>query len=178
MTITEVIKSGGNNPISALNAGTGNTELGKAVFEAALISLNDFYDIRWTDEQYDDCVEIMHSEYHWMSMAELKHFMTRAKSGSYGKIFGKFSPATLMDWLREYAEESLQQRAGLFARPEQKENPDAVYVPQEQVSKALLSFADQWQKELDATTEESEAEFQKRREEIVRRARDRFENKT
>lgn len=178
MTITEVIKAGGNTSISSLNAGTGSIEIGKSLFEAALISFLDFYGIDWTDEQFDDCIDIMHSEYHWFSMPELKHFMTRAKSGSYGKVFGKFAPSVLMDWLREYADESLQQRAGLFARPVAQEPVGVEYVDPNKISDALLGFAEQWQKELQEGEEKSDEEFQKRREEMVRRFRDRFENKT
>jgi hypothetical protein len=106
-----------NTPqLSTINYGTGSTENGITLIEAIIVSLLDFYGLEWSAFQIRDTAELWHQEYYWLHIAELKHFITRCKSGKFGKLYGKFSPSVLMSWLDEYATESIEVRSSNFIR--------------------------------------------------------------
>ena len=120
MLPVEVIKAG-TPAISELNRQAGNTELGITIFETVVTGILDFFDAPWKSSVIRDTAELMHAEYHWLHLAELKHFAVKCKSGAYnvrkvgdygaelfdGKVYGKLLPATLMKWLEAYAGESM-----------------------------------------------------------------------
>lgn len=92
-----------------------------------------FYGAEWEPEDVIETAEMMHHEYYWLHLAELKHFSIKAKAGEYnvkrsrsirnedgdyqgaeeydGKIYGKLAPIHLMKWIAEYASESLYHRS-------------------------------------------------------------------
>lgn len=119
----------------------------------------EYYGAEWSGYQIDETAELMHSEYHWLQFAELKHFIQKCKKGEYnvkqsvakqdldggwmateewdGKIYGKFAPANLMKWIDAYAGESLATRGGM--RIEQKSQPEP-----EQLTEAEAKERDKW----------------------------------
>lgn len=130
--ISEVLRIG-TPSISTLNTGTGSRENGLLVFRTIILSVLEYYGTEWSEIQYLETADMMHREYHWLQIAEIKHFVLNAKAGTYnvkksisrktatgylteeydGKIYGKLAPVTLMKWLSEYANESLSARAGI-----------------------------------------------------------------
>lgn len=97
--------------ISTLNRGTGGIETAVGVLELAIIATLDFLGAEWKGAQIREAAQIAFEEYYFIQMAELKQFLTRIKTGHYGKIYGKFTPAVFMEWLGLYMDESLKLRA-------------------------------------------------------------------
>lgn len=125
-TALEVIKSG-TPSISSFNRGTGSTENGILVIEMCTLQVLEWYGVEWAGSQIRECAEMIHSEYHWLLLAEMKHFVLKAKRGDFNKktrdskfeendakIYGKLTPATFLRWVHNYAQESLFNRAGAF----------------------------------------------------------------
>lgn len=102
--------------LSTLNRGTGSTENSIMMLEAVVLMLLEFYGVEWSELQVRETAELWSSEYYWLHIAEIKHFLTKCKTGKYGKVFGKFSASTLMEWLGQYAAESMASREELFTR--------------------------------------------------------------
>jgi hypothetical protein len=133
----------GDQSISSVNKGSNSTFAGEAIFAAAISSLVDFFGDSWTDSQLASAAEIMYSECHWFCFPELKHFVRKAKAMKFGKIYGKFTPAVLMEWAYVYNAQALEEREPYFRCKTNKtnwqepENP----VPDEQVTELFRSFA-------------------------------------
>ena len=100
--------------ISTVNKGTGSTLIGQAIFAAAIVNLVDFFGDPWTDAQIASATEVFYSECHWFCFGELKHFTRKAKASYFGKIFGKFTPAVLMDWMTTYSTVAWNERGNYF----------------------------------------------------------------
>lgn len=108
--------------ISIVNRGRNNTLVGETIFAGAIKSLVDFFGDPWTDSQVASAAEIMYSECHWFCLPELKHFTRRAKAMKFGKIYGKFTPAVLMEWAGEYSAQAWQEREPYFRAKAGKTN--------------------------------------------------------
>lgn len=100
--------------ISTINRGENTTEPAIAVYEFVVLGLLEFYGCEWSKEQIRECAELLFNEYYWLHIAELKHLITRIKTQT--KVFGKFSPAQLMEAFSQYADESLRARQEAFER--------------------------------------------------------------
>lgn len=97
--------------LSAVNIGTGNTITAQAVIAKLLLDTTAYFGVSWTKIQVTECAAMWVSEYYWMSMAEIKHFLTKLKTGQYSKDdYRHLSPFQLMGWLQEYTDELLIER--------------------------------------------------------------------
>lgn len=112
------------------------------VFETVILSVMEFYGAEWRQMQIAELAEMMHHDYYWLHLAELKLFSLKAKKGEFnikesfakpvmpmdapgnrapyqgteeydGKIYGELKPAVLLKWIQRYADESLYQRGTL-----------------------------------------------------------------
>lgn len=108
--------------ISTINRGENTTEPAIALYEFVVLGLLEFYGCEWSKEQIRECAELLFNEYYWLHIAELKHLITRIKTQT--KIFGKFSPAQLMEAFSQYADESLRARQEEFERKANDERYD------------------------------------------------------
>ena len=108
--------------ISSVNRGRNNTLVGETIFAVAIKSLVDFFGDPWTDSQLASAAEIMYSECHWFCLPELKHFTRRAKAMKFGRMYGKFTPAVLMEWAGEYSAQAWQEREPYFRTKANKTN--------------------------------------------------------
>lgn len=90
------------------------------IMESIICMMLDYYGVEWQKIQIRETAELWAKEYYWMHIAEIKHFLTKCKVGDYGKIFGKLSPSTIMDWLQSYASESLNTRASMYVQEHEK----------------------------------------------------------
>lgn len=70
----------------------------------------EFYGVEWSDEQVRECAELLYDDYYWLTLAELKHFTLMAKTSKFGKVYGKMNPVTFIDWLGQYADNSIEIR--------------------------------------------------------------------
>jgi len=129
-----------------------------------------FLGAEWSDKQVLECGKICFDEAHYLSFAELAHFAQKAKSGGFEKVYGKFTPATFMEWFVTYCAENLAQRQNYFmnSKPEfvEPENP----VSEELVLSAFKDFRDNLTSEMAASGEfpaMDEDEYQKIRAEYI-----------
>ena len=149
--------------ISTVNKGCKNTFTGQAIFAAAIKNLVDFFGDPWSDSQIAEAAEIMYSECHWFCFPELKHFTRRAKAMKFGKIFGKFTPAVLMEWACEYSTQAWQERESYFRAKinkttwQEPENP----VPDEKITALFRSFSETLTMAHEAAQREDELKYRK-----------------
>lgn len=64
-----------------------------------------FFGVNWTDAQIKELTIDFYSQYHYWKSADMKMFLARCKNSFYGKVYGTFSPALLMEWAAIYDEE-------------------------------------------------------------------------
>jgi len=64
-----------------------------------------FFGEDWSQSLIYDTAEAIYSDYFYLTLADWKLIAQRIKSSHYGKVYGKFTPAVLMDWISLYAGE-------------------------------------------------------------------------
>lgn len=67
-----------------------------------------FFGEDWSAELIYDTAESIYADYYYLTFADWKLIKQRLKSSYYGKVYGKFTPAVLMDWISQYAGEWTQ----------------------------------------------------------------------
>lgn len=125
--------------ISTVNRGTGSTDAGIELYEWVVLGVLEFVGVEWTVMQIRECAELLFSEYYWMQIAELKHLITKIKTGSFGKIYGKLNPLMLQEFFKDYALQSMEEREQAAIRKANDERyeerwgaKEARYIKQEQ----------------------------------------------
>lgn len=98
--------------LSTVNRGTGSKENGITMFEIVILMVLEFYGVEWSKLQIRESAEMAFGEYYWMQLAELKHFVLKAKQGDFRgeKDFSRLTPVLFLMWLRTYGNESLRIR--------------------------------------------------------------------
>lgn len=153
--------------ISSLNAGTGDVENGITTYEFAILGLLEYFGEEWHD-RIRDVAETMFSEYHYWTFADLKHFIAKVKGGSFGKIYGKFSPAHFIEFAQQYENE----RALAFSSFSPKKEPEPTgieYVSKERMNEAFKDFISQWIENIQDHESDLEKERKEKMEEYRRR---------
>lgn len=114
--------------ISTINRGANSTEGGINVFEVCVLGILEFYGVEWSKNQIRESAELLFNEYYWLHIAELKHCITKIKTGNLilddGKpfrVFGRFSPSHLQECFSCYAAESLRVRQQQFINKSNEE---------------------------------------------------------
>lgn len=109
--------------ISTINRGEKSTEPAIILYEFVIIGLLEFFGVEWSKEQIRECAELLFNEYYWLHIAELKHLITKVKTGEIEmadgkkfKTYGKFNPQLLMECFSQYADESLKERQQAYER--------------------------------------------------------------
>lgn len=100
---------------------------GTLALELIILEILEFLGIEWSESLTRQCSELAYQEYYWFNIGELKQFVTRVKLGYFGKIYGKFSPAILMEYLMDFSSEMLVAREGYYGMAK----PPAVQVDSE-----------------------------------------------
>ena len=67
-----------------------------------------FFGEDWKSDLIYDTAEAIYADYYYLTFADWKLLAQRIKSSYYGKVYGKFTPAVLMDWIGHYANEWTQ----------------------------------------------------------------------
>jgi hypothetical protein len=102
--------------------GTFTCQNGVMLFEIAVVSILEFYGVEWSDRQIEEAAQELYQNYNWLQMAELKLFVAYVKNGVYGrKDFRKLAPFLLLQWVDEFATNSLgirEQKAIIKANEE------------------------------------------------------------
>lgn len=143
-----MIKQGGQS-VSAVNRGMGDKENGITFFECLVLELLEYYGVTWGDYPIRESCELLFAEYHWMTAAELKHFAQKLKAAQYGKMYGNFKPAILMECFADYSADALRARAGYQQRKETKElELQPGDVGPERVQQALKEMVEKWAEDI------------------------------
>lgn len=69
----------------------------------------------FSQAQVNRCAELAYTEYHWFTIVELKQFFVRVEMGFYTS-HKNFTPAVLMEFLKEYADERMAERYDHFSQ--------------------------------------------------------------
>ena len=67
-----------------------------------------FFGEDWKAELIFEMAETIYADYYYLTMADWKLLAQRIKSSYYGKVYGKFTPSVLMNWVGQYAAEWTQ----------------------------------------------------------------------
>lgn len=67
-----------------------------------LLQLCAFFGEAWTPQQLQMLAKEIFAQGHFFKVSELKHFTAQCRAQKFGKMYGKFNPAILMEWLDEY----------------------------------------------------------------------------
>lgn len=112
LEMTEVVKM----PSPQLHEFGMNEKLsvheGILLFQAKIISLVKFMGADWDKEMASEAAKIAYQEANWMTVAEVKYFINRVMSGKYPHP-KNFSPATFMEFLNSYINETLATRGAV-----------------------------------------------------------------
>lgn len=73
------------------------------------------------DDLINSMTKSMYSECYFLKISEFKLFIEKVKSGDYGKLFGKMTPAALFLYLKDFIAESFRIREDLKQRSHEKE---------------------------------------------------------
>lgn len=113
-------------------ASDGVTMMGIKVFQFVVSDLCLYMGAdKCSEDAMLECGELAYSEAHWLSLAELKLFTVRVKTGQYTS-HKNFSPAILMEFLKEFLGEMLRARGEYYGAKKQEskwvepENPISV----------------------------------------------------
>ena len=88
---------------------------GVTAFKMQFTNLVEFVDAKMNDGQIRECSELAYEEYHWFTLAELKQFILRVKTGVYTS-HKNFSALVLMEFLKQYADERLEHRYNHYSQ--------------------------------------------------------------
>ena len=80
------------------------------LLELMVIEVFEWYGNEIKIELIQSLAKTIYSSYYWLKIAEMKLFVERMKAGYYGKVFGKMTPAVLMEYLTTFANDSMQIR--------------------------------------------------------------------
>jgi len=89
--------------------------VGVNVYVAGITSIVKFIGADWNADQIFECAELAYQECYWFSLAELKHFIVRIKTGVY-RSHKNFSPSVFMEFLQEYSGEALAGRGEYYGQ--------------------------------------------------------------
>lgn len=153
--------------ISTLNYGEKNTLKGESVFQSLILKLVQYFEADWSEEKVMECGKICFEEWHMLTFADLLQFSKLVKCGGLKRdgqalIYGKLTPATIIDWFCAYSEMKLAEKQAYHEnyKPEWKspENP----VPDEKISELFQTFTSTLQSEIDAKAELEAQEREKK----------------
>lgn len=98
----------GGQPLSSLvrktETGVDKAECYKFI-KLCTVWLCEFFGVSWNDIQVKESSKQLYENYFFWTEYDWKHFMSRVVSGYFGKMFGSFSPAMLMEYAGVHSEE-------------------------------------------------------------------------
>ena len=94
-------------PISSLVKNGDKSEV-EAFLKMHLITINAFFGSQFTDIQISISGKLLYSQYYYWSNNDWEHFSQRLMCGEYGKLFGAFSPAQLMEAAQKHDEQWME----------------------------------------------------------------------
>jgi len=100
-TSIEQARAMGTPALSAISKEAGQDEVLKFI-KANFLLLTEYFGVTWSDSQIQIVSEDFYqSFFHW-KIADIKKFTQNCRTLQFGKNYGAFSPAMLMQWAIEY----------------------------------------------------------------------------
>lgn len=87
---------------------------GQIVWLEAIAGIVKFLGGGWGEEMIMEAARLAYQENYWLSLAEVKYFSDRCKTGKY-QSNKNFSPSVFMGWLNEYSNEIHSTRGDVMA---------------------------------------------------------------
>ncbi len=147
----------------------GNTIVPKFQIALRVMVISAFFSKEWDIDTAKAVAEEIYSEYHWITMAELKLFEKRVINGHFGKQYNAFSPQILLQHLNDFTAELLEAREYHFgmskkvALPPPAEENAKEYVSPERMSSAFRAISEGMEARAKEREAASEAAYQARR---------------
>jgi hypothetical protein len=165
--------------LPALSSLDNPTVNGVLTLQLVILEILDFIGVEWDKKQTIECSELAYQEYHWFNIGELKQFSQRVKTGYFGKIYGKFAPAHLMEYFGTYANEMLAERADYYGkkRVEEAYKQEEPLTDEEKViQEKYLQYLRDLSKKLSAPDPQEAAIKEKEHKESLKRHMDFFKS--
>ena len=102
-SVGEIRKFGGG-PLSDLVRTSGKAEA-ENFLKIHLFLINSFFGSQFTDTQMNICAQLLYSQYHFWTGYDWELFSQRLMCGYFGKLYGAFNPAQLMEAAEKYNDE-------------------------------------------------------------------------
>lgn len=134
---------------------------GVKVFQYFIADIFEFCGVSVSEMQILECGQLAYGEAYWITLAELKLFVVRMKTGHY-RSHKNLSPALLMENLQDYIAELLFERGQYHAtKPAEWEEPENP-VPEQAVQEVFMKISAQLQEQIDADRAQKQAEADQR----------------
>lgn len=116
-TSVEVLQLGTPQLCQLGQPGQSAQTVGTLVFNIQIDLLLQFMGVadKWNDVMLDECAELAYAECYWFSLAELKQFTHRVKTGHYTS-HKNLTPAVLMEFLQIYSAEMMKARGDYYGK--------------------------------------------------------------
>lgn len=122
-------------------------------FQVMFILIIEFFGITWTEYQLLEVSKEFYSCFHHWKILDAKCFMQRCRRLHYGKVYGQFTPATLMEWAQLYNDEwfSISEQIALAQHHSAKHQDDRLREVQvrdkAEEARKMTQIYDQWKKD-------------------------------
>ena len=80
-----------------------------------VLAVAEYHGAEWSEFTTRDLAKTLYHEYYAIGVEGWVHFCKRLKSGYFGKVYGKFTPAILVDYVNIYYSEWKEQHATIHA---------------------------------------------------------------
>lgn len=80
-----------------------------------VLAVAEYHGAEWSEFTTRDLAKTLYHEYYSIGVEGWVHFCKRLKSGYFGKIYGKFTPAIMVDYVNIYYSEWTEQHATIHA---------------------------------------------------------------
>jgi len=94
---------------------------------AIITQIAEYYGAEWSDLTTKDLSKTLYFDNYSLGLEGWIHFCKRLKSGYFGKVYGKFTPAMLVDYVNIYYSEWQEQHATIHANGSNRFTPQ--YTP-------------------------------------------------
>lgn len=78
-----------------------------------VLAVAEYHGAEWSEFTTRDLAKTLYHEYYSLGVEGWVHFCKRLKAGYFGKVYGKFSPAMLVDYVNIYYSEWQEQHASI-----------------------------------------------------------------
>lgn len=169
-SVAEIRKFGGY-PISEIVRTSGKSEA-ENFLKIHLFLINSFFGSQWTDSQMNICAQLLYSQYHFWTGYDWELFSQKLMCGYFGKVFGAFSPAQLMEAAEKYNDEWMEVSENKSIHSHNQRGLIETKAIPEKVSDALQVFIDKQEEKKKIELKEMNARINEKFEDNVERTKE------